>query len=327
MIFSMYLDGYSYGEIINVLNCKGYRTRRGIPFAKNSIYSILRNERYTGVYIYVKDTSKNPKGKYVRHGEYDPDAVVRIPGGIPAIISEEDFRLVQEKMKERQHKAAKFTAKQEYLLSGKIYCGECGSPYARNSRKPRPGHPLYISYKCTKRNQREKCLNPETNRDKLEEIVLSRLSSVVFNPALIPELVTKFNDYVAEKTGSAQNKIEPLRSELRKVEHKIRITVNLMIDTESDALKEKLHELEDTKAKLVYELSEAEAAVSQAGFREEQVRQLFGQAELQLKNGTLANRRMVVDRFVDKVVMFPNRVEIYLNPIGDMTIKEVVEKA
>jgi len=100
-----------------------------------------------------------------------------------------------------------------------------------------------------------------------------------------------------------------------------------MIDTESDALKEKLHELEDTKAKLVYELSESEAAVSQAGFREEQVRQLFGQAELQLKNGTLANRRMVVDRFVDKVVMFPDRVEIYLNPIGDMTIKEVVEKA
>ena len=215
---------------------------------------------------------------------------------------------------------------QEYLLSGKIYCGECGSPYAGNSRKPRPGHPLYISYKCTKRNQREKCLNPEINRDKLEEIVLSRLSSVVFNPALIPELVTRFNDFIAEKTGSAQNKIEPLRSELRKVEHKIRITVNLMIDTESDALKEKLHELEDTKAKLVYELSEAEAAVSQAGFREEQVRQLFGQAEQQLKNGTLANRRMVVDRFVDKVVMFPDRVEIYLNPIGDMTIKEVVEK-
>ena len=323
----MYLDGYSYGEIINVLNCKGYRTRRGIPFAKNSIYSILRNERYTGVYIYVKDTSKNPKGKYVRHGEYDPDAVVRIPGGIPAIISEENFRLVQEKMKERQHKAAKLTAKQEYLLSGKIYCGECGSPYAGNSRKPRPGHPLYISYKCTKRNQREKCLNPEINRDKLEEIVLSRLSSVVFNPALIPELVTRFNDFIAEKTGSAQNKIEPLRSELRKVEHKIRITVNLMIDTESDALKEKLHELEDTKAKLVYELSEAEAAVSQAGLSEEQVRKLFGQAEQQLKNGTLANRRMVVDRFVDMVVMFPDRVEIYLNPIGDMTIKAVVEKA
>ena len=58
----------------------------------------------------MKDSTKNPKGKYVRHGEYDPDAVIRIPGGIPAIISEDDFHRVQAKMKERQHKAAKFSA-------------------------------------------------------------------------------------------------------------------------------------------------------------------------------------------------------------------------
>jgi ABC-type antimicrobial peptide transport system permease subunit len=56
MIFRMYLDGYSYTEIIDALNAKGYRTRRGVPFAKNSLYAILRNERYTGVYIYVKDS-------------------------------------------------------------------------------------------------------------------------------------------------------------------------------------------------------------------------------------------------------------------------------
>lgn len=183
LIFRMYLEGYSYTEIIDTLNTKGYRTRRGIPFAKNSLYAILRNERYTGVYIYVKDSTKNPKGKYVRHGEYDPDAVIRIPGGIPAIISEDDFHRVQAKMKERQHKAAKFSAKQEYFLSGKIYCGECGSPYAGNSRKPRPDHPLYISYKCTRRNQRDtKCNNPEINRDKLERLVLERLSGYYLTP-------------------------------------------------------------------------------------------------------------------------------------------------
>ena len=79
IIFRMYLDGYSYTEIINALNSKGYRTRRGLPFAKNSLYEILRNERYTGVYIYIKDATKNPPGKYVRHGKYDPDAIIRIP--------------------------------------------------------------------------------------------------------------------------------------------------------------------------------------------------------------------------------------------------------
>ncbi len=327
LIFRMYLDGYSYTDIINTLNNKGYRTRRGIPFAKNSLYAILRNERYTGVYIYVKDSTKNPKGKYVRHGEYDPDAVIRIPGGIPAIISEDDFHRVQAKMKERQHKAAKFSAKQEYLLSGKIYCGECGSPYAGNSRKPRPDHPLYISYKCTRRNQRDtKCSNPEINRDKLERLVLERLSCVLFNPNVIPQLVKQYNEYIAEKTGSAKERMLALQTELRNVERKISNTVNLMVETGSAAFKDKLNELEQSKEKLLFDLNEAEAALKQENFSEEQICKLFHIAEQQLRNGTLANRRLVIDQYISKILIYPDKIEIYVNVMSDYTVKETIKQ-
>ena len=326
LIFRMYLEGYSYTEIIDTLNAKGYRTRRGIPFAKNSLYAILRNERYTGVYIYVKDSTKNPKGKYVRYGEYDPDAVIRIPGGIPAIISEDDFHRVQAKMKERQHKAAKFSAKQEYLLSGKIYCGECGSPYAGNSRKPRPDHPLYISYKCTRRNQRDtKCNNPEINRDKLEQLVLERLSGVLFNPDVIPRLVEQYNEYIAEKTGSARERVLALQTELRDVERKITNTVNLMIETGSAAFKDKLNELEQSKEKLLFELTEAEAALKQENFSEEQISKLFHIAEQQLKNGTLANRRLVIDQYINKIIIYPDKIEVYMNLMSDYTVEETIK--
>ena len=327
LIFRMYLEGYSYTEIIDTLNTKGYHTRRGIPFAKNSLYAILRNERYTGVYIYVKDSTKNPKGKYVRHGEYDPDAVIRIPGGIPTIISEDDFHRVQAKMKERQHKAAKFSAKQEYLLSGKIYCGECGSPYAGNSRKPRPDHPLYISYKCTRRNQRDtKCNNPEINRDKLERLVLERLSGILFNPDVIPRLVEQYNEYIAEKNGSARERILALQTELRDVERKITNTVNLMIETGSAAFKDKLNELEQSKEKLLFELTEAEAAaLKQENFSEEQICKLFHIAEQQLKNGTLANRRLVIDQYINKIIIYPDKIEVYMNLMSDYTVKETIK--
>jgi len=327
MIFRMYLDGYSYTEIIDALNAKGYRTRRGVTFAKNSLYAILRNERYTGVYIYVKDSTKNSKGKYVRHGEYEPEAVIRIPGGIPAIISEQEFQLVQAKMKERQHKAAKFSAKQEYLLSGKIYCGECGSPYAGNSRKPRPDHPLYISYKCTRRNQRDtKCNNPEINRDKLERLVLERLSEVLFNPDVIPRLVEQYNEYIAEKTGSVRERMLVLQTELRDVERKITNTVNLMIETGSAAFKDKLNELEQSKEKLLFELTEAEAALKQENFSEEQICKLFHIAEQQLKNGTLANRRLVIDQYINKIIIYPDKIEVYMNLMSNYTVKETIEQ-
>lgn len=327
MIFRMYLDGYSYTEIIDALNAKGYRTRRGVPFAKNSLYAILRNERYTGVYIYVKDSTKNSKGKYVRHGEYEPEAVIRIPGGIPAIISEEEFRLVQAKMKERQHKAAKFSAKQDYLLSGKIYCGECGSPYAGNSRRPRPGHPMYISYKCTRRNQRDKhCKNPEINRDKLERLVLERLSKVLFNPNVIPQLVKQYNEYIAEKTGSAKERTLALQTELRDVERKITNTVNLMVETGSSAFKNKLLELEQVKEKLLFSLNEAEAAWKHETFSEDQIRKLFHTAEQQLKNGTLANRRMVSDQYINKVLVYSDKIEVYMNLMSDYMVKETIKQ-
>ena len=325
LIFRMYLEGYSYTEIIDTLNTKGYRTRRGIPFAKNSLYAILRNERYTGVYIYVKDSTKNPKGKYVRHGEYDLDAVIRIPGGIPAIISEDDFHRVQSKMKDRQHKAAKFSAKQEYLLSGKVYCGECGSPYAGNSRKPRPDHPLYISYKCTRRNQRNtKCNNSEINRDKLEQLVLEKLSEILFNPNVIPQLVKQYNEYIAKKTGSSKEQMLALQTELRDVERKITNTVNLMIETGSAAFKDKLNELEQAKEKLLFELTETEAALKQENFSEEQVCKLFHIAEQQLKNGTLANRRLVIDQYINKIIIYPDKIEVYMNLMSDYTVKEVI---
>ncbi len=326
LIFKMYLDGYSYTEIIDTLNSKGYKTRKGVAFAKNSLHCILKNERYTGVYVYVKDATKNPKGKYVRHGEYEPDAVIRIPGGIPAIISEDDFKKVQIKMRERQHKAAKFSAKQEYLLSGKIYCGECGSPFAGNSRKPRPDHPLYVSYKCTKRNQTiTTCKNREINRDKLEKVVLEKLSAELFNPEIIPVLVNKYNEYLSNKNSDANNRLASLRKQLKEVERKISNTVNLMVETGSLAFKNKLSELEADKEKLTYELSEIESTLQNQIISEKELTKLFIKAEKQLKTGKLSVRRIIIDQYVDKVVIFQDKIEIYLKLASDYIFKETVK--
>jgi hypothetical protein len=144
-------------------------------------------------------------------------------------------------MSARQHKAAKFSAKQEYLLSGKIFCGECGSSFAGNSRRPDARHPLYVSYKCTRHNQRdEKCRNPEINREKVEGAVIKKLSSVIFNPNVIPALVREYNDYIAQKSGSAKSTLDTLKKELASVDNKISKTVDLMIETGSAAMKAKL---------------------------------------------------------------------------------------
>lgn len=327
LIFTMYVDGHSYSEIIAALNRRGYRTRRGDVFGKNSLYSILKNARYTGVYIYVPDTSRNSKGKYTRHGQYDEAAVIRIPGGMPAIISEEMFHKAQEKLAERQHKSARFSAKEEYLLSGKIICGECGSPYAGNSRKPRPDHPLYVSYKCTRRNQKVKtCKNPEINRDKLEEMVLEYLSTSLFDPHVIPALLGRYNQHIREQSGSAAERVSTLKTELQSVERKIRNTVDLMVEIGSPALKQKLFELEESKEKLTFELQQAELAERQMSISEDTLRVLFRKAQQELRHGTLTNRRKIIDQYVKQVVVFPDRVELVLNFVEGFEWRESMKR-
>ncbi|ACL75220.1 recombinase family protein [Ruminiclostridium cellulolyticum] len=51
-IFEMYASGHSYNEIIDTMNREGYRSKFGRSFGKNSLHDILRNEKYTGTYIF-----------------------------------------------------------------------------------------------------------------------------------------------------------------------------------------------------------------------------------------------------------------------------------
>lgn len=67
IIFDMYVNGYSYGNIIDKLNNLGYKTKRGNKFGKNSLHGILSNEKYTGVYVFNKTQRKGVNGKRNGH--------------------------------------------------------------------------------------------------------------------------------------------------------------------------------------------------------------------------------------------------------------------
>ena len=52
LIFQMYANGYGYSPIIDKLNSLGYKTKAGRPFGKNSLYSIMNNEKYCGIFVF-----------------------------------------------------------------------------------------------------------------------------------------------------------------------------------------------------------------------------------------------------------------------------------
>lgn len=321
LIFKMYLQGDGYTSIINELNRRGFKTKKGNSFGKNSLYDILRNERYTGVYIYNKSLPLTSNKKFNRHASKNAEDIIKVKGGIPQIISTEDFVKVQELMNKRRHKTATYKAKEDYLLSGKIICGECGSIYAGNARRSK--NSTYISYTCTKKNGREKCRNRGTQRDLIESIILNKLSEKVFDVKILPEIISRYNDFALSKNKEFIAMKKQLEQRLAEIDKGIANIVNLVVTTGSSALAEKLKELELEKVTLEISLKESERKLSEMSVDEAQLKKAFSKAKSLLKSGTLKNRKAIVQQYVKQVVMYPDKVEIEFNVIGDSyTIKE-----
>ena len=52
IIFNMYSDGLGYTLILNELKRQDRKTKVGKDFMKNSLYSILTNPKYQGIYVF-----------------------------------------------------------------------------------------------------------------------------------------------------------------------------------------------------------------------------------------------------------------------------------
>lgn len=177
-MYEMKAAGRSYSEIAGYLNGIGVRTKRGGKFTKNSFHDLFKNEKYKGVYVYNRATSKIA-GKRNNHANKDDEEIIRIEDGIPRIVSDELWNEVNRLMGDRSMNA-RHKAKRTYLLSGLIYCGECGSPMSGNARRAGRNKTEYITYDCNRRHREKTCKAKSINKKYVEDLVISHLSDEFF---------------------------------------------------------------------------------------------------------------------------------------------------
>lgn len=311
-IFQMTAAGAGYGEIVNALNHAGYRTKRGSLFGRNSIYDILRNEKYTGTYVYNKSAAKDNNGKMNRHKYKSEEEIIRVPDALPQLVSREVFDEVQQRMAQRRHKAAKFTAKQNYLLSGKIRCGVCQSAYVGNARHPRPDHPLYVSYRCSRRNGSVPCKNPEIPQDAIEQIVCRALATRLFRPEMLPALQQRYEKFLSAQNTQGQQKREAITRRLQEVQRGIDNVVEVVVKTGSAALTERLSALEKEQQELQAQLEDLQRLEIAQRVDFNQLTALFCEAKRLLETGSLQCRKKLIEQYVEVVEVLPDRIHIVL---------------
>lgn len=167
-IFQMYAAGASYEDILEAL--PGVAGKRGAPLGKNSFHSILRNERYIGIYSWNKR-----KTKFFRAwagGAPNPNAVV-IPDAIPPIIDKTTWERVQERVSNNKRNA-KNKARETYLLSGLIECECCGAAYVGHTSTNKKGYRTKY-YVCGNKYRTKTCTAKNVNGNQLEEFVVEHL--------------------------------------------------------------------------------------------------------------------------------------------------------
>lgn len=319
IIFKMSLAGAGYSEIIRYLNANGYKTKRGQAFSKGSIHEILCNEKYTGTYVYNRIESPS-NGKMNRHRYKSDSEIIRVKGVVPQIISEDDFAKMAEIMKKRRHKAASYTAKETYLLSGKIICGECGSHYTGISRKASYHRPQYVSYRCSKKHGKIQCNNPEIRREVIEEFVLRKLADYIFTDAMLKRLLGEYKAYITRLDSQALEKEKNIKREIGSVEKQMNNIVNVIAKTASSVLLDRLQELEQEKTLLEQQLQEQKIQQNSVETTEKDIKRAFRQAKRLFKKGTLSTNQQLIDYFVDKIIIYKNYIEIYFN-ISDIKTK------
>ena len=135
-MFDAAQSGTGFRALIEEMAARGIRGRYGKPIKYTQIYEILHNEKYFGTYVY------SPEKEKTRADQRTKPNAIRVPGAVPAIIAEAQYREVQKIMEQRKHAGRKAN----YLCSGLIYCS-CGAKmHAIKSGGKYPY--FYCSQKC-----------------------------------------------------------------------------------------------------------------------------------------------------------------------------------
>lgn len=292
-IFHRVADGETLIAIVEDFNRRGVRTKKGAAFNKSSFNQILSNPRYTGLYIYQD---------------------IRIPGGIPAIVTQAEFDAVQHRVTQKKNprraggSGAPLSRRQEdgyYMLTGKLYCGQCESPLVGVSGTSHSGQ-LHRYYRC--KGHATGCGLKNLRQDDVEQDITAALKFHCLCPEGIAALA--HISYLNQLSGTAATDIPLLESQLKDTERSL---ANIMAAIEQGiftvSTRDRLQELEEQKARLTSQLDSARATADDIISEEEIAAVLRHYAA-----GDIHDKRYqetLIDAFLIRAYVYPDHYRLY----------------
>ena len=284
-VFEKYADGKSVRSIVEDFNVRGLRTKKGQPFNINSFSSLLKNRKYIGEYRYQD---------------------VVIEGGVPAIVPEDLFNRVQERIEKNRHAPAMAKAKEDYLLTTKLFCGKCERMMVGESGKSHTGA-MHYYYKCSGAKRLKDCDKKAVRKDWIERVVVRLIMQRVMDEEKINRLI----DAILVMQEQEDTTTPALRSQLAETESSIgNILKAIEQGIFTPSTKQRLDELEARKEEILVNIQTAE--LQKPKLTREQMTAWFEQ----FRHGDPENRdfqKRLIDTFVNSVYVFDDKLVLTYN--------------
>ena len=279
-IYNQYSVGVFVKDIIADLTARGI-LNRGKPFARNTVYKILKNEKYSGIYRYNDEVFTNI---------------------YPQIVPTDTFNIVRRKID--SNKYGKQSTDVVYLLRNKMKCGYCGSSITAESGTSKTGEKKRY-YKCIGRKHNNGCTKSMQRKEFLEEFVLNAILMYLTDKREMDGMITillKQQDSL-EKENIALNMLErekrqtetALENIMRAIEQGI---INNMTNKRMKELDEKLQDLD---RKLIIEKSKVSVKAT-----EKDIREFFTQA-------VKLEAKLMISYLVKEIRLYNDKIEIQFN--------------
>ena len=278
-IFEAYAAGNRIPDIVRELDDKGVKNR-GNPFTVNSIYFMLQQEKYTGVYNFNSETFTHI---------------------YPAIIPKELFQIVRKRID--KNKTGKHVIGVDYILMGKCFCGYCGRQLRSAAGTTTDGTILRY-YRCPYSKKDPNCHNQSVRKEVLEQIVIDALTKEIAKPENITLITNKVFELYCAKFAD--------NTDLRRYEKELAATdkaiKNILAAIEegifTPSTKQRLTELEEKKTRI-------EQAITVESAREKNIL-TKEDIERYIADAIKLSAKQMVELLVSRIDVFADKICIKL---------------
>ena len=284
------------------LRAHNIKNSMGGEMSYNTIQRMLSNRRYIGE-LRLRDVVQ--------------------PNAIPALVSEDLFNKVQEKLAKNKKAPARHKAEESYLLTTKLHCGCCGALMFGESGTSRTGE-VHRYYKCATAKKHKGCKKKTVRKQWLEDLGVNQTMQLVRDDAAMESIIAK----VMELQDRENTNLPLYEKQLRDAESGIQNMLNaIQAGILTSSTKERLEQLEETKREL--EARIAEEKLAKPKIKEEFIRfwlLRFRKLDMSLKD----QRQALVDTFVNSIYLYDDKVLItfnYKEGTQTITFEEAAEAA